>query len=124
MTERSIRSYSRTSGSRPGLDNRGKTNRKQPSERRNCGQNRPSHIQLTLNFAITHPCDKVSRQTQLPCHWNLDCGGTFMERNSLERATAFALRISRRSFFVPAGLRRCHSPPPFILVGITHPKTK
>lgn len=73
---------------------------------------------------ITHLCDKVSRQKQLICHWKPYCGGIFMERNSLERATAFALRISRRSFFVSAGLYRCRSPPPFILFGITYPKTK
>ena len=121
MAKRSIQSYSRTSGSGPGLDNRGKTDLGQPPRRVNCDQNWPSHIHLTRNFSITHsshakrlyhtsitrrktfithPCDKVSRQKQLLCHWKPYCGGIFMERNSLERATAFALRISRRSFFV------------------------
>ena len=108
-------------------------------------QKHPSHIHLTRNFTITHsshakrpyhtsitrrktfithPRDKVSRQKQLLCRWKPYCGGIFMKRNSLERATAFALRISRRSFFVSAGLCRCRSPPPFILFEITYPKTK
>ena len=145
MAKRSIHSYSRTSGSGPGLDNLKKADLQQPPSRRNCGQKHPSHIHLTRNFTITHsshakrpyhtsitrrktfithPCDKVSRQKQLLCRWKPYCGGIFMKRNSLERATAFALRISRRSFFVSAGLCRCRSPPPFILFEITYPKTK
>ena len=145
MAKRSIHSYSRTSGSGPGLDNLKKADLQQPPSRRNCGQKHPSHIHLTRNFTITHsshakrpyhtsitrrktfithPRDKVSRQKQLLCHWKPYCGGIFMKRNRLERATAFALRISRRSFFISAGLCRCRSPPPFILFEIAYPKTK
>lgn len=94
MAKRSIQSYSRTSGSGPGLDNRGKTDLGQPPRRVNCDQNWPSHIHLTRNFSITHsshakrlyhtsitrrktfithPCDSI-------CCRTFSCGSTFVWR--------------------------------------------
>ena len=66
MAKRSIQSYSRTSGSGPGLDNRGKTDLGQPPRRVNCDQNWPSHIHLTRNFSITHSSHAEKRSSHTP----------------------------------------------------------
>lgn len=118
MTKRN-RPSSRAAHSDPGSDKES-TKWEQPPGRRDSAPTCPLHSYPGQFYAITHesyenrlysttitrPCDKKQCY-----HCGLYCWGIFMERSSPQGATAFALRISRRSFFVSVKPCRCRSPP-------------